>query len=102
MAEGSDGGVAVEDRPEEKVSGDDGSQGALPEGVPEIGADWAAERFRDRSGEVGLDACEGLGDTEQRDLLGLMVSVQPHPRRRSLPLSQASPKVKAANHLRLT
>jgi hypothetical protein len=75
MAEVADGGVAVQDLADEEIGGDGGAKGSSAEGVLQLAANAVNDGCGEGLGEIGLDAGEGLGDTEHRDLLGLMVSV---------------------------
>jgi hypothetical protein len=60
------GRVAVEDRAEEEVGGDDRGEGAPAERVVEVAADLANERLGDDVPEVALDAAQGLRDSKHR------------------------------------
>ena len=96
----ADGGVAVEDLSQEEVSGDDRGEGPSAPGVTQLAADGVQECLGHDFRQVALDAREGLGDSEPRDLLRVMVLVQPHHLRRSFRFL-GQPKVNPAKHLRL-
>ena len=86
VAQFGHGGVAVEDLAEEQVGGDDGGEGALAVGAPQVAAEVVDQALGDVPGEVGLEAVDRPGaaeagaDEDQPREQGRGRDLQEHPR----------------------